>query len=384
MSAIDEALKRALATGAAPGLVAAAATRDGIFYEGAFGRRSAAAPEPMTKDTVFRIFSMTKAVASVAAAKLVERGQLHLDAPVESIVPAFGELKVLEGFDGNRPILREPRHKATVRNLATHTSGLVYEFWNANIAKYLQVTGAPNFLSGKKQGLMYPLVFEPGERWDYGIGIDWLGMVIEAVSGKKLDAFCRDEIFTPLGMTDTDFECEGERRNRLVTVHARGADGAMSVISLDPPPHPEIYGGGYGLYSTARDFMQFLLMMLNNGKGNGAEILKPATIDLLLRNQIGELNVGKLTTVIPQISCDAEFFPGMASKHSLMSLINTEPVPGMRAAGSHCWAGALNTYFWFDPARAIAGVILMQFLPFADPQALGALGDFERTVYAGR
>jgi CubicO group peptidase (beta-lactamase class C family) len=384
MSAIDQVLSGAIAAGAAPGIVAAVASRDGITYQGAFGRRSTAAPDPIVPDTIFRIYSMTKAVGSIAAARLVEQGKLHLDAAVESIVPAFGELKLLEGFDGDRPILREPRRKATVRQLATHTSGLVYEFWNAKIAKYLEVTGTPSVLSGKRQGLMYPLVFEPGERWDYGIGIDWLGQVIEAVSGKRLDAYCRDEIFSPLAMADTDFECEGARRARLAGVHARAADGSLSAITLDPPSHPEVYGAGYGLYSTARDYMQLLLMLLNEGKWNGAQILRPETVDYMLRNHIGELEVGKLTTVMPAISCDAEFFPGMEKKHSLATMINMTPARGMRAAGSHTWAGALNTFFWLDPASGVAGVILMQLLPFADPKAIDALVAFEKAVYAGR
>ena len=382
MSALDRVLRRSIELGAAAGVVGAAATREGIFYQGAFGKRSADAPAAMTDDTIFRIFSMTKAVGSVAAAQLLERGTLDLDAPVESFCPTFGELQVLEGFDGDRPRLRVPKRKATVRQLMTHTSGLVYEFWNADIAKYLALTGNPGFLSGTKRGIMYPLVFDPGERWDYGIGIDWLGQVIEAVSGKRLDAYCRDEIFTPLGMKDTDFECQGDKRNRLASVHARGENGSLSVISLDPPSNPEVYSAGFGLYSTARDYLQFLLMLLNEGSYNGAQILKPATVNYILENHIDDLEVGKLTSVAPGVTGDAEFFPGMSKKHSLATMINIEPARGMRAAGSHCWAGALNTYFWFDPLNGIAGVVLMQSLPFVDPKCTDVLVEFEKAVYA--
>ncbi len=197
MSALDRVLRRSIELGAAAGVVGGAATREGIFYQGAFGKRSAGAAAPMTDDSIFRIFSMTKAVGAVAAAQLLERGELDLDATVQSIVPAFGELQVLEGFDGDTPRLRAPKRKATVRQLMTHTSGLVYEFWNADIAKYLALTGNPGFLSGTKRGIMYPLVFDPGERWDYGIGIDWLGLVIEAVSGKRLDALLPRRDFYP-------------------------------------------------------------------------------------------------------------------------------------------------------------------------------------------
>ena len=380
---IDDVLRQAVGRGAAAGIVAAAATRDGTFYEGAFGKRSVDAPAPMTTDTIFRIFSMTKAVVSVAAVKLAEQGKLDLDAPVERYRPEFAELQVLEGFDGDRPRLRAPKRKATVRQLLTHTSGLVYEFWNANMAKYLAVTGNPSFLSGTKKGIAYPLAFDPGERWDYGVGIDWVGQVVETVSGKRLDAYCYDEIFAPLGMPDTGFECEGEKRSRLTGVHARGADGSLSVIALDPPSNPEIYCAGFALYSTAADYVRFLRMLLNKGSLDGATILKPETVDMALANHIGSLEIGNLVSVAPAITFDAEFFPGMPKGHSLVTLINNEQARGMRSAGSHCWAGALNTFFWFDPKRDIAGVILMQSLPFVDPRAVDVLVDFEKAVYAG-
>lgn len=379
---LDRVLASAVARGSAAGIVCSAASRAGVTYLGASGRHGIAADAPMTIDTIFRIFSMTKAVAGVAAGQLVERGLLDLDATVESILPEFASLKVLEGFDGDCPRLRPQRRKATVRQLATHTSGLVYEFWNADIAKYLSVTGRPGFLSGKKQGIEYPLVFDAGERWDYGVGIDWLGQIIEKVSGKRLDQYCRDEIFAPLGMSDTDFECPPEKRGRLCAVHQRQPDGSLKIISLDPPSNPEIYGAGYGLYSTARDFAEFLRMLLNKGRSGGVEVLKSETVDLLLQNHIGDLEVGKLTTVMPAISCDAEFFPGMVKKHSLVGLINTEPARGMRAAGSQCWAGALNTFFWFDPASGVAGVVLMQSIPFADPLCADVLVEFEKALYA--
>lgn len=382
MSAFDQVLQRAIDAGAASGVVCAATRRGETLFAGAAGRKSIDAPAPMTVDTIFRIFSMTKAVTGVAAAKLVEAGALDLDAPVESILPEFGALQVLEGFDGDTPVLRAPRTKATVRQLATHTSGLVYEFWNADIAKYLAVTGRPGFLSGTKLGISYPLVFDPGTRWDYGVGIDWLGLVVQAVSGSRFDQFCAREIFAPLAMTDTGFVCPADKQSRLCTVHARQADGALVPISLDPPTDPEVYGGGYGLYSTAHDYMQFLMMLLGEGRHNGAEILKPATVNYILQNHIDDLEVVNLQTVNPAVTFDAEFFPGMSKKHSLISMINMEPARGMRAGGSHCWAGALNTYFWFDPLNAVAGVVLMQSLPFCDPLCTDVLVDFEKAVYA--
>jgi len=382
MTDLDRVLKRAIDAGAAAGVVASAASREGITYLGAAGKRRIDEDAPMTTDSIFRIFSMTKAIAGVAAATLVERGQLNLDAPVADILPEFADLQVLEGFEGDTPILRAPRRQVTVRQLATHTSGLVYELWNADIQKYLAVTGRPGFLSGTRIGISYPLVFDPGERWDYGVGIDWLGLVIEKISGKRLDIFCRDEIFVPLGMSDTGFECPPNKRGRLAGVHARQENGALVPITLDPPSSPEVYGAGYGLYSTARDYMTFLLMLLNEGRYNGAQILKPATVNYILQNHIDDLEVVNLVSVNTAVTCDAEFFPGMSKKQSLVTMMNMEPARGMRAAGSHCWAGALNTYFWFDPLNGIAGVVLMQSIPFCDPLCTDVFVDFEKAVYA--
>ena len=383
-AALNYLLQTAVEQGVAPGIVAGIANSGGTTYEGAAGVRAAGAEQSMTTDAVFRIFSMTKAIASIAALQLYERGLLDLDAPVENYAPAFGQLQVIEGFDGDTPRLRAPKRKATVKHLMTHTAGLAYQFWNADTKKYVEVTGNPGFLSGKKLGIMYPLTFDPGDKWHYGINIDWLGQVIEGVTGKTLREVCREQIFEPLAMPDSDFECEGAARDRLVGNHARGEDGTMSVIALDPPSHPEVYGGGYGAYSTLGDYLRFLRAMLNTGELEGQRILKPETLAYALQNHTGDLEMSKLSTVIPAISSDAEFFPGRAKSHGLAFMANREAIPGTLSANSHFWAGALNTYFWFDPARDVAAVLLMQFLPFADRRALGTLVDFQKAVYAGR
>lgn len=382
-AALDYLFQNAVEQGVAPGIVAGVANSGGTIYEGTAGVRASGSDAAITADTVFRIFSMTKAIASVAALQLYERGVLDLDAPVEKYAPAFGSLQVIEGFDGDQPRLRQPMRKATVKHLMTHTAGLAYQFWNADTKKYVEVTGNPGFLSGKKAGIMYPLTFDPGDKWHYGINIDWLGQVIEGVTGKSLRQVCSEQIFKPLSMNDTDFECEGAACDNLAAVHARGGDDSMSVIALDPPAHPEVYGGGYGLYSTLGDYLRFLRAMLNKGELEGQRILKPETLAYALQNHTGDLEMTKLSTVIPAISSDADFFPGRAKSHGLLAMSNREAIPGSLSANSHFWAGALNTYFWFDPARDVAGVILMQFLPFADRRALGTLVDFQRAVYAG-
>lgn len=386
MSGRDEARDRALGDGVreglTPGVVGMVAGRDGVRYAGAFGRRGVEDAAPMTVDAVFRLFSMTKAIGSLAALKLVEAGSLDLDAAVGDILPEFDALKVLDGFDGETPRLRAPRARATVRQLATHTSGAVYEFWNADIARYLRATGRPSVLAGTKAALHgYPLAFDPGARWDYGVGIDWLGQVVEAVSGQRIDAFCREQIFAPLGMTDTAFECEGPLRERLVGAQATTPEG-WKAIPLAPPPQPEVYGMGHCLYGTAGDYIRFLRMILNGGALDGARILAPETLRLMTENQIGDLDMTPLRTVIPPISADVDLFPGVRMKHSVGFAINVADVPGKRRAGSMGWAGVLNTHCWVDPASDVAGVILMQHLPFVEPGALRLYDAFERAAYA--
>src|SRR5271169_879784 len=292
MSNLDKVITDAVAKQDAPFLVAMTGHASGVTWSGAAGERSPG--EAAAEDTVFRIFSMTKAVGSTAAMILMDRGKLDPNTPVEEILPEYAKVQVLEGFDGDTPRLRAPRTKATVRNLATHTSGFTYEFWSADISKYLQSTGHPSILSGQKVSLFYPLTFEPGERWDYGIGIDWLGQVVEAVDGRKIDRFCREEILDPLNMADTRFEVEDHMASRLASVSIRGEDGKFGDIAIAPPSHPDFYGMGHSLYSTAPDYMRFLRMYLNRGQLDGRRVLSEKAIDSLLANQIGDIEIATL------------------------------------------------------------------------------------------
>ena len=380
MKELETVLSDAVSAGDVPFVVAMSGNSSGVTWSGAAGERVPG--QVATEDTVFRIFSMTKAVGSTAAMILIDRDKLSPDTPVEEILPQFSDIKVLDGFDGDTPRFRAPGAKATVRHLATHTSGFVYEFWNADIAKYLETTGHPTIISGLKESLNYPMVFNPGERWDYGIGIDWLGQVVEAVDGRRIDAFCREEILDPLGMVDTNFEVTESMANRLAVVKARGEDGQFGDFELAPPPNPEFYGMGYSLYSTAPDYMRFLRMFLNKGQLDGNRILSEAGVETMLANHIGELSVVELKTVAPAVTADAEFFPGLKKTHGLGFVRLEEDVPGMRSAASHCWAGVLNTHFWFDPARDVAGLIMTQSLPFVEPRFMQVYERFERAVYA--
>jgi methyl acetate hydrolase len=385
-AAIDRVLQQAVTAGEVPGVVAVAADGDGVIYQGAYGRRSLASDDAMTVDTVFRIASMTKAITATAAMQMVEAGKLSLDQPAGEVVPELANPQVLEGFDAaGKPRLRPAREKVTLRRLLTHTAGFVYDTWNGNQARYAEVTGLPAARTGKLEALNAPLGFEPGERWEYGINIDWAGRMVEAVSGENLEAYMQAHIFRPLGMRDSSFDPKPEWGARMVQVHARQADGSLEPIDSPPPPADrEFYPGGGGLFSTAPDYLTFLRMLLGGGGYNGARVLRPETVSLMAQNHMGDLDVLPLTTSKPAMSNDAEFFPGMKKKWGLSFLINTQDAPAGRSAGSLAWAGLNNTYFWLDPNKRVAGVLMTQLLPFADAKVLGLLDRFEAAVYATR
>jgi len=384
LNGVDRVLAAAIDRSDVPGVVAMAATRDGTVYQGAFGRRGLPDGAAMTADTVFWIASMTKAITSTAAMQLVEQGKLALDRPIADILPELASPQVLGGFDAaGEPKLRPARRPITLRHLITHTAGFVYDIWNAEMGRYMEKRGVPGIISCQNAALALPLVFEPGEKWDYGIAIDWVGKAVERASGQKLSDYFAEHLFGPIGMRDTVFKLSPDHRTRLARMHARGEDGTLASIEFEIPQEPEFEMGGGGLYGTAADYLAFQRVLLNRGHADGGEVLKPETVALMGQNAIGDLNVRLLKTAGPAYSNDAEFFPGMVKKWSLGFMISTEKVPGGRGAGSLNWAGLGNTYFWIDPATGVAGVILMQLLPFADRKSLALLDAFERAVYAG-
>jgi methyl acetate hydrolase len=379
---IDGLLKSATDAGEVPGVVALAGTRDGPVFEGAAGKRALPSGPEMTVDSVFWIASMTKAITSTAAMQLVERGKLALDAPIAEVLPELASPKVLEGFDSaGEPRLRPAKRPITLRHLMTHTAGFGYDIWNPDLLRYEEKTGTPGIISCENRALTTPLTFDPGDKWDYGINIDWVGKAVERVSGKKLGDYFRENVFEPLGMRDTGFKLGDSQRARLVGMHARESDGKLVPMPFEIPQEPEFQMGGGGLYGTAADYLAFATMFLNEGRAKGRQVLKPETVRAMSENQMGALDVRLLKTAVPPYSNDAEFFPGMVKKWGLGFMINTERVPGGRSAGSLAWAGLANTYFWIDPAKRIAGVILMQLVPFADAPALALFAKFENAVY---
>jgi CubicO group peptidase (beta-lactamase class C family) len=381
---IDGIFRQAVDGKAMPGIVAMAATDKGVVYEGAFGRRDLSQAAPMALDTVVWIASMTKAITATAAMQLVERGKLALERPAADTVPELASAKVLEGFDAaGKPRLRAPARPITLRHLLTHTAGFSYEIWNADIARYQTATGTPGITTCTNAALRTPLVFDPGDRWEYGINIDWAGKMVEAASGQRLDRYFQENILGPLGMKDTSFAISPSQRARLARVHQRGDNGALTPVDLEMPAEPEFLMGGGGLYATAADYLAFAQMIMRGGTHNGAQVLRPETVALMSQNHIGPLEIGVFKTVAPPLSNDVELFPGMSKKWGLSFLINTAEAPTGRAAGSLAWAGLANTYFWIDRTKRVCGVFLSQVLPFYDATAVDLFVAFETEVYRG-
>jgi methyl acetate hydrolase len=358
-----------------PGIVAMAANEKSVVYERAFGLRNVATTTSMSSDTVFRIASMVKLLTSVAALQLVEQGKLKLDEPAGNIDPTLASPQVLIGFDAKgAPQLRPAQKPLTLRNLLTHTSGLSYALWDPDVTRYLKAA------RGKSDLPRMPLMFEPGERWAYGGSIDRVGRMIEIASGQNLDRYFRDNITGPLGMNDTAPTITEKQRARQASLHRRGVDGKLVPQPFEKLNEPTSFSGGGGIYSTAPDYLTLLQALLNGGSLRGASILRPETVALMAKNQIGNIEAGHLKTANPALSNDVNFFPGVHLRWGLGHMINVEPVPDGRKAGSLTWAGLFNTYYWIDPSMRVAGVIMMQILPFADRQALHAYRQFERGI----
>jgi methyl acetate hydrolase len=365
-----------------PGVVAVATDRQRNIYEGAAGTRRIDRDEPMTADTVFAIFSTTKAITGTAALQLVEEGKLDLDAPAKTYAPDIGKLQVIEGFDAaGEPRLRAPKRDITTRMLMTHTAGMGYDFFNEKYNRLAQEKGQPSIITASKAALMTPLLFDPGEKWEYGSNMDWCGQVIEAISGKRLGDVFKTRIFEPLGMTDTSFVLTDALRKRLADVHARNADGSLAPMGFELPSPPEVDMGGHGLYSTVGDYMRFIRMWLNDGAGEHGRVLKAETVQMAEKNQLGELKVTMLPGVIPSLSNDAEFFPGLSKSWALTFMVNDEEAPTGRPAGALGWAGLANLFFWIDRKNGFGGFWATQILPFGDPVSFVGYINFETAFY---
>lgn len=378
MSELDHLLDRAVESGSVPFVVAAVADGEGSVWQGSAGY--AAESQLAGPGTLFRLFSMTKAIGGCAAMILVDRNLLTLDTPVVQILPEFAEIQVLEAMGARGPVLRPPSRPVTVRHLLTHTAGFAYEAWSPKQALWQLITGAAHPVTGTVESLKSPLMFEPGEDFAYGIGYDWLGPIIESLDGRQVEVFCQDEIFNPLGMNDTSFEPDFAK-DRLASGRIRCADGELANFEVSPAPHPEVYGLGQALYSTAPDYLRFLRMVLNRGELDERRIISPGAVDLMLTDQMAGLSMPVMKSIAPLMSADVDLCPGIRKTWSAGFMRNETDRPGMRSAGSLTWAGFLNTHYWIDPVKDVAAVFMTQSLPYCDPIVMEAFDEFERAVY---
>ena len=381
---VDAILRRAVAAApGVPGVAAIATDRRGTLYAGAAGKRMLGQDADMTTDSVCAIFSATKAVTATTCLQLVEEGRLDLDAPARTYAPEIAKLQVLDGFDASgQPRLRAPRRDITTRMLLLHTAGLGYDMFNESYLRMVKRHGLPRAGTATRAALMAPLLFDPGERWEYGINIDWAGQVVEGITGQRLGAVMQDRIFAPLGMDSTGFTLTPPMRARLARIHQRQADGSLKPLpDWEQPQDPEVHMGGGGLYSTAEDYAKFIRMWLNDGAGPNGRVLRADTVAMASRNGLGDLKIKGLPGVIAALSNDAEFFPGMPKSWALSFMVNDEDAPTGRPAGSLAWAGLANLYYWIDRRNGIGGFWATQIFPFADPASMGAFLDFEKTVY---
>ena len=381
--AIDQVLQNAVDSKKLPGVVAMVGNASGVVYQGAAGKRDTIKSLPMAMDTIFRIASMTKPVTSVAVMQLVESGRVKLDEPMTTYLPELAQVQVLEEFDAatKKAKLRAPKTVPTVRQLLTHTSGYVYEFFNAKLGGYVATGAVPSVGQGDDGFLKAPLAFDPGTQWEYGINTDILGRMVEKISGQTLEDYFREHIFQPLGMTDSFFNVPPEKQERVAALYQRQEDGSF----VEPPQQPlepvKFFSGGGGLFSTAGDYIKFERMLLGVGKLGEKRILKAETVAEMSRNQIGELGLVELKSLAPQFAKNPTRIPSGLDKFGLGFGINSKAVEGGRSAGSLAWAGIFSTYFWIDPPKKTCAVILMQLLPFSDDEAVGTVEKFERAVY---
>jgi methyl acetate hydrolase len=371
--ALDDFLRASVARGDAAAVVAMVVNCDSTLYVGAFGKQDVAQNVDVKPDTIFRIASMTKPVTSLAAMMLYEEGKLAFDDPVTKYLAEFANIRVMTKWNEAAGTYesRPPKRMITIRDLLTHTSGIGYSFADARLLR---------LDAGNKTEADLPLLHDPGEKFTYGPNTHVVGQIVEKISGQPLDVFFKARIFDPLGMRDTFFVVPAEKRSRVITQHSRAADGTLTERANPAAPQSSVRGDG-GLFSTAADYARFMQLFLNGGRHGTMRLIGQRALGIMTSNQIGALTVVEQPSAQPQI---AQPFPIGSGKDTFGFGFQIERAPavrGLRSAGSLSWGGINNTHFWIDPARSIAGVLLMQQLPYYDGRALNVLRGFERRVY---
>jgi methyl acetate hydrolase len=366
-TALDALLNAAVQQKQVPYVVGAVATSKGVVYEHASG---------IALDAIVAIASMTKPVTSIAVMQLVEAGKVKLDEAASTYAPEIASVKVLDAGT-----MRPPKRAITVRHLLTHTAGFGYEFMNRDLFEMVGKGTVPSVITGGDGFLKAPLLFDPGARWEYGINTDWLGRIVERVSGQSLEVYFKQHIFDPLGMQDSFFVVPPDKRPRLAKMFQRTKDGALAEQPPRPAPPAVFFSGGGGLFSTARDYLTLARAIMAGGQAGQAKILTADSVASMGRNQIGDLTIRPFQSVMPELATDNAALAGDLDKFGLGFALNSKPSSAGRGANTLAWAGIFNTFFWIDREKQVSAVLMTQMLPGLDPGPAKLLEEFDRAVY---
>jgi len=360
-----------------------------IAHRATVGHQDVEGKAPLTESTIFRLASMSKPVTCVAVMILVDDGKLSVTDPLSKFVPEFKDVQVLvPADDGQSHELVKAKRAITIHDLLTHTSGITYGLLNKPIVSKMYaeagvsdgVVETPGTLGDNVRKLAkLPLCCQPGAAWEYGLNMDVLGYVVEVVSGKSLEQFCRERLFQPLQMKDTCFVLPKEKWPRLSALYWMGPDKTIQRVGDKPvtlgtfvfsatfPMREDrgFYSGGGGMVSTIGDYFRFCQMMLNKGELDGVRVLKQETAERMTQNQIGELRIG---------------FPGfdlMGYGVGVLSEKGKETSKEVLGVGSYSWAGGFGTFFWVDPRSDLIGIFMTQ----TSPPDFAMVGEFKRLTY---
>jgi len=363
LARIGAVMNAGVRAGEIPGAVVLVARRGKVAYFEAFGYRDRAAGAPMPRDAIFRIYSMTKPIVSVAAMTLHEEGRFYLGEPLSKYVPAFANMRVgVERFDegtGKARLDTEPaRRPITMHDLLRHSSGLTYALIrDSAVKRRYRAAGLSSFTQDMTLAeytarlAKLPLAYQPGTVWDYGRSTDVLGRVVEVVSEQPLDRVLRERVFTPLGMADSGFSVPPDKHHRIAQPHRDPATGRTDNL-IDVTRAPKMFAGGHGMVSTAEDYARFCLMMLGGGALDGVRVLGRNTVAYMTADHLGD-EISKTGTL---------YLPGPGHGFGLGFAVRTHagrsPWPG--SVGEYFWGGYAGTYFWIDPAEELVVVYMMQ------------------------
>ena len=374
-------MKRYVSEGKLPGVVTLVARKGHVVHFEAVGTQNVATGEPMARNTIFRLYSQTKPVTGVAVMMLYEEGHFLLTDPIARYLPEFGSMDVYVGERYGVPHT-EPAGSITIQHLLTHTSGLTYDFFPTPVAAMYTEAGTVGAAPDSPHGSLaawttelakLPLIAQPGTDWNYSVGMDVLGRLVEVVSGQSFRSFLRERIFEPLEMHDTDFYVPDEKLARFAANYSPTREGGMALAD-DPQnsPYrrlPKIEMGGSGLVGTAADYFRFAQMLANGGTLDGVRLLSPTTVDLMMSNHLKpEMGPDPLTSLF-----GSPFFSGQGDDASrawgagfgLTGMVITDPAlagsPVSR--GTFGWGGAATTHFWVDREQDLVGIVLTQLLP---------------------